>query len=92
VPECGLDHPPDVELVRLAGRQVPPGDLRIMVHEFGNGRARLRLADRLGLLEQSAELDLRRPFGLAGGRSRISRPVSGSVPQGVRDSNPEPMA
>src|ERR1700722_7930487 len=35
-----------------------------MVHEFGHGRVRLGLASRRGLLEQLAELDLRRPFGL----------------------------
>jgi hypothetical protein len=34
-----------------------------MVHEFGHGRVRLGLASRRGLLEQLAELDLRRPFG-----------------------------
>src|ERR1700722_343361 len=35
-----------------------------MVHEFGHGRVRLGLASRRGLLDQLAELDLRRPFGL----------------------------
>ena len=66
VPESGLDHPPDVELVRLPGRQVPAGDLRIPVHELGHGGVRLGLASRRGLLKQLAELDLRRPFGLTG--------------------------
>ncbi len=37
-----------------------------MVHELGHGRVRLGLASRRGLLEQLAELDQRRPFGLTG--------------------------
>ncbi len=65
VPESGLDHPPDVELVRLPGRQVPVGDFRIPVHELGHGGIRLGLASRRGLLEQFAERYLRRPFCLA---------------------------
>jgi hypothetical protein len=66
VPESGLDHPPDVDLVRLPGRQIPVGDLDIPVHELSDGGVGLRLAPRRGLLEQFAEFDLRRPFGLAG--------------------------
>jgi len=54
-----------VDLVRLSGRQVPVGDLRIPVHELGHGGARLELAPRVSLLEQLAELDLRRPLCLA---------------------------
>ena len=80
VPESGLDHPPDVELVRLPGRQVPVGDLRVPVHELGHGGVRLRLASRPGLLEQFAELYLRRPFCLACLPQPDLWPVSGSVP------------
>ena len=49
----------------------------MLVHEFGNGGARLRWADRLGLLEQFAELDLRRPFGLAGAAAGSRGPSAG---------------
>jgi hypothetical protein len=80
VPESGLDHPPDVNLVRLPGRQVPVGDLGVPVHQLRHGGVRLGLASRRGLLEQLAELDLRGPFGLQVFRRRIWRPVSGSVP------------
>ena len=66
VPERRLDHPPDVSLIRLPRRQVPVGHLGVLVHELGHGRVRLWLAARRGLLEQLAELDLRRPFGLTG--------------------------
>jgi hypothetical protein len=64
VPERRLDHPPDVSLIRLPRRQVPVGHLGVPVHELGHCRVRLRLASRRGMLEQLAELDLRRPFGL----------------------------
>ena len=66
VPESGLDHPPDVDLVRLPGRQVPVGDFDIPVHQLRHGGVRLGLAASRGLLEQLAELDLRGPFGLTG--------------------------
>src|SRR6266704_3603833 len=66
VPESGLDHPPDVDLVRLPGRQVPVGDLGVPIHQLRHGGVRLGLAPRRGLLEQLAEFDLRGPFGLTG--------------------------
>jgi hypothetical protein len=66
VPERGLDHPPDVDLVRLPGRQVPVSDLGVAVHELGHGGVRLGLASCRGLLKQLAELDLRGPFGFTG--------------------------
>jgi hypothetical protein len=43
---------------------IPIGDLRVPVHELGQGGVRLGLAPRSGQLEQLADLDLRRPFGL----------------------------
>ena len=64
VPECRLDHPPDVSLICLPRRQVPVGHLGVVVHELGHGRVCLGLASRCGLLEQLAELDQCRPFGL----------------------------
>jgi hypothetical protein len=73
VPERRLDNPPGVSVIRLSRRQVPVGHLGVLCHELGHGRVRLGLASRRGLLEQLAELDLRRPFGLAGLRRRISR-------------------
>jgi hypothetical protein len=66
VTKSGLDHPPDIDLVRLPGGQVPVSHLDVPVHELGRGGVCLGLASRCGLLEQLAELDLRRPFGLAG--------------------------
>ena len=62
--ERRLDNTPDVRLISLPRRQVPVGHLGVLVHELGHGRVRLGLAPRRGLLEQLAELDLRRPFGL----------------------------
>ena len=79
VPERRLDHPPDVDLVRLPGRQVPVGDLGVPVHQLRHGGVRLGLAASRGLLEQPAELDLRGPFGLAG-LPQADLPVNGSVP------------
>jgi hypothetical protein len=66
VAERRLDNPSDVSLIRLPRRQVPVGYLGVLVHELGHGRVCLRLASRGRLLEQLAELDQRRPFGLAG--------------------------
>src|SRR6185437_4451040 len=66
VPERWLDHPPDVDLVRLARGQIPVSDLEVPVHQLRHGGVRLGLTPRSGLLEQLAELDLRSPFGLAG--------------------------
>jgi hypothetical protein len=68
VPESGLNHPPDVYLVRLPGRQVPVGDFDIPVHQLRHGGVRLRLAASRGLLKQPAELDLRGPL-----RSQVGR-------------------
>ena len=66
MPESRLDHPPDVDLVRLPGRQVPVGDLGVPIHQLRHGGVGLGLAASRGLLEQLAELDLRGPFGLTG--------------------------
>src|SRR6516162_9310687 len=66
MPERWLDHPPDVDLIRLARGQIPISDLEVPVNQLRHGSVRLGLAARCGLLEQLAELDLRGPFGLAG--------------------------
>ena len=66
MPERRLDNTPDVRLISLPRRQVPVGHRGVLVHELGHGRVGLWLAASLRLLEQPAELDLRRPFGLAG--------------------------
>jgi hypothetical protein len=44
----------------------PSRHRHILVHELGHDRVGPWLAASLRLLEQLAELDLRRPFGLAG--------------------------
>src|SRR5690348_13269114 len=82
MPERRLDNTPDVRLISLPRRQVPVGDIGVLIHELGHGCVRLRLASCRGLLEQLAELDLRRPFGLTGlpqpdlaARQRISPAV-----------------
>lgn len=66
MPERRLDNTPDVRLISLPRRQVPVGHLSVLIHELGHGRVRLGLASSLCLLEQPAELNLCRPFGLAG--------------------------
>jgi hypothetical protein len=66
----GIVVPRDKTVTRcradLSRRQVPVGHLGVLVHELGHGCVRFRLASRRGLLKQLPQLDLRRPFGLAG--------------------------
>jgi len=90
VPESRLDHPPDVDLVRLPGRQVPVGDLGVPVHQLRHSGVRLGLAPRRGLLEQLAELDVRGPFGLAG-LPQADLPARQRISPGV-DTYPERTA
>jgi hypothetical protein len=80
MPKSGLDHPPDVDLVRLPGRQVPVGDLGVPIHQLRHSGVRLGLASRRGLLERLAELDLRGTFGLTGLPQADLPTVNGSVP------------
>ena len=91
MPKSGLDHPPDIDLVRLPGGQVPLGNFGIPVHQLGHGDVRFGLAARVGLLEQLAELDLRGPLGLAGlpkpdflTRKRVSPGVNLDAPGPAR--------
>jgi len=61
--------------------------------QAGHGGVRLGLASRRGLLEQLAELDLRRPFGLAGlpqpdlpARQRVGPGIDLHAPGSARES------
>src|SRR5690348_1928518 len=43
MPERRLDNTPDVRLISLPRRQIPVGDLGVLIHELGHSRVRLRL-------------------------------------------------
>ena len=64
-PDCRLDSPADIPEIALPRRHVPPGRRHVLVEQLGNRDGRVGLPSRCGLREQLAELDLRRPLGLA---------------------------
>src|SRR5271165_11259 len=63
-PDCRLDRPADITDVAFPCGYVPPGCRHVLVEQLGHGDGRVGLASRYGLLQQLAELDLGRPFGL----------------------------